>query len=107
MLLPVFALGNAQELLLILDEYWSQNEDLQNVNVLCVQFGKKCMAVYETYTGIMNDKIRLSSASSEKSNPFDFKYIKSIKDLSKFRTWDLLLWLLHQVCCRQGFQDNC
>ena len=33
MLLPVFALGNAQELLLILDEYWSQNEDLQNVNV--------------------------------------------------------------------------
>ena len=43
------------------------------------------MAVYETYTGIMNDKIRLSSASSEKSNPFDFKYIKSIKDLSKFQ----------------------
>ena len=46
---------------------------------------QKCMAVYETYTGIMNDKIRLSSASSEKSNPFDFKYIKSIKDLSKFQ----------------------
>lgn len=85
-LLPVFALGNAQELLLILDEYWSQNEDLQNVNVFYASnLAKKCMAVYETYTGIMNDKIRLSSASSEKSNPFDFKYIKSIKDLSKFQ----------------------
>ena len=43
------------------------------------------MAVYETYTGIMNDKIRLSSSSGEKSNPFDLKFIKSIKDLSKFQ----------------------
>lgn len=85
-LLPVFALGNAQELLLILDEYWSQNEDLQNVNVFYASnLAKKCMAVYETYTGIMNDKIRLSSSSGEKSNPFDLKFIKSIKDLSKFQ----------------------
>ncbi|RCK54416.1 Endoribonuclease YSH1 [Candida viswanathii] len=85
-LLPVFALGNAQELLLILDEYWSKNEDLQNVSVFYASnLAKKCMAVYETYTGIMNDKIRLSSSSGEKSNPFDFKFIKSIKDLSKFQ----------------------
>ena len=43
------------------------------------------MAVYETYTGIMNDKIRLSSSSDDsKSSPFDFKYIKSIRNLSKF-----------------------
>ncbi|KAL6452236.1 YSH1 Endoribonuclease YSH1 [Candida maltosa Xu316] len=85
-LLPVFALGNAQELLLILDEYWEKNEDLQNVNVYYASnLAKKCMAVYETYTGIMNDKIRLSSTSGKKSNPFDFKFIKSIKDLSKFQ----------------------
>lgn len=92
-LLPVFALGNAQELLLILEEYWEKNEDLHNVNVYyCSDLARKCMAVYETYTGIMNDKIRLSSSSSStsssnnstKSNPFDFKYIKSIKNLSKF-----------------------
>ncbi|KAI5966405.1 YSH1 [Candida pseudojiufengensis] len=84
-LLPVFALGNAQELLLILDEYWSKNEDLQNVNVYyCSDLARKCMAVYETYTGIMNDKIRLSSSGDSRSSPFDFKYIKSIKNLSKF-----------------------
>ncbi|KAI5958189.1 YSH1 [Candida theae] len=85
-LLPVFALGNAQELLLILDEYWEKNEDLQNVSVYyCSDLARKCMAVYETYTGIMNDKIRLSSSSDDsKSSPFDFKYIKSIRNLAKF-----------------------
>jgi cleavage and polyadenylation specificity factor subunit 3 len=30
-LLPVFALGRAQELMLILDEYWHANKDLQKV----------------------------------------------------------------------------
>ncbi|EGW33085.1 uncharacterized protein SPAPADRAFT_66091 [Spathaspora passalidarum NRRL Y-27907] len=86
-LLPVFALGNTQELLLILDEYWNNNEDLQNINVYYASsLAKKCMAVYETYTSIMNDKIRLSASSSgHKSNPFDFKYIKSIRDLGKFQ----------------------
>ncbi|KAG7661352.1 YSH1 [[Candida] subhashii] len=88
-LLPVFALGNAQELLLILDEYWNQNEDLQGFNIYYAStLAKKCMAVYETYTSIMNDNIRLSTTSStsgKRSNPFDFKFVKSIKDLSRFQ----------------------
>ncbi|KAK6203135.1 beta-lactamase-like protein [Scheffersomyces amazonensis] len=86
-LMPVFALGNAQELLLILDEYWSQHEDLQNINIYYASsLAKKCMAVYQTYTSVMNDNIRLSSANSgQKSSPFDFKFIKSIKDVSKFQ----------------------
>jgi cleavage and polyadenylation specificity factor subunit 3 len=32
-LIPVFALGRAQELLLILDEFWSQNPDLQEIPI--------------------------------------------------------------------------
>lgn len=86
-LLPVFALGNAQELLLILDEYWSKNEDLQGHNIYYASnLAKKCMAVYETYTSIMNDNIRLSTSSSgQRANPFDFKFVKSIKDLNRFQ----------------------
>lgn len=86
-LMPVFALGNAQELLLILDEYWAKHEDLQNVNVFYASsLAKKCMAVYQTYTNIMNDNIRLTASSSgTKSSPFDFKFVKSIKDLSRFQ----------------------
>ncbi|KAG2734816.1 hypothetical protein G9P44_002822 [Scheffersomyces stipitis] len=84
-LMPVFSLGNAQELLLILDEYWEKNEDLQNISVFFAsKLARKCMAVYQTYTSIMNDNIRLSSRIGQKSSPFDFKYIKSIKDLGKF-----------------------
>lgn len=83
-LMPVFALGRAQELLLILEEYWSLNEDLQNVNIyFASNLARKCMAVYQTYTSIMNDNIRLSATSNEKSSPFQFKFTSSIKSLEK------------------------
>jgi cleavage and polyadenylation specificity factor subunit 3 len=32
-LVPVFALGRAQELLLVLDEYWAANKELQRVPI--------------------------------------------------------------------------
>lgn len=86
-LIPVFALGNAQELLLILEEYWSLHEELQNVNIYYASsLAKRCMAVYQTYTNIMNDKIRLnSSKDGSKKNPFDFKYVRFIKNLFKLQ----------------------
>ena len=87
-LMPVFALGRAQELLLILEEYWLQNEDLHNINVFFASsLARKCMAVYQTYTNIMNDNIRhgVSSASGGKLNPFQFKHIKLIRSLDKFQ----------------------
>lgn len=85
-LMPVFALGRAQELLLILEEYWSLNEDIQNVNIYYASnLARKCMAVYQTYTNIMNEKIRLTASSSEKTNPFQFKHIKSIKSIDKIQ----------------------
>lgn len=34
-LIPAFALGRAQELLLILDEYWEAHPDLQDIPVYC------------------------------------------------------------------------
>lgn len=83
-LMPVFALGRAQELLLILEEYWSLNDDIKNISIYYASnLARKCMAVYQTYTSIMNEKIRLGSSSSEKTNPFQFKYIKSIKSIDK------------------------
>ena len=88
-LMPVFALGRAQELLLVLEEYWSMNEDLQNINIyFASSLARKCMAVYQTYTNIMNDSIRLmasSTSSSHKKNPFEFNYIKYIRNLDKFQ----------------------
>lgn len=87
-LMPVFALGTAQELLLILEEYWSLNDDLQNIDIyFASSLARKCLAVYQTYTNIMNDKIKSITSSSDykKKNPFDFKYIKTLKSLDRFQ----------------------
>ncbi|PIA64257.1 hypothetical protein AQUCO_00100026v1 [Aquilegia coerulea] len=81
-LIPAFSLGRAQELLLILDEYWSKHPELHNIPIYYASpLAKKCMAVYQTYINAMNDRIRAQIA---RSNPFDFKYISSLKSIEDF-----------------------
>eukprot|EP00127_Corallochytrium_limacisporum_P004179 Clim_evm124s157 gene=Clim_evmTU124s157 len=81
-LMPVFALGRAQELLLILDEYWEQHPELQNVPIYYASaLAKKCMAVYQTYINMMNARIRRQFATS---NPFIFKHISSLRGMDSF-----------------------
>lgn len=81
-LLPVFALGRAQELLLILDEYWESCRDLQGIPIYYASaLAKRCMAVYQTYLNMMNDKIQ---RMAEISNPFHFKHVQSIKNVEAY-----------------------
>ncbi|KAF8335755.1 beta-lactamase-like protein [Cantharellus anzutake] len=73
-LLPTFALGRAQELLLILDEYWSKHPELHNVPVYYASsLARKCMAVYQTYIYTMNANIR--KRFDRRDNPFVFKFV--------------------------------
>jgi cleavage and polyadenylation specificity factor subunit 3 len=94
-LMPVFALGRAQELLLILDEYWSRHKEVQGVPIYYASnLARKCMLVYQTYIGAMNDNIkrlfRERMAESEANGgggsggPWDFKHIRSLKSLERF-----------------------
>jgi cleavage and polyadenylation specificity factor subunit 3 len=81
-LLPVFALGRAQELLLILDEYWQAHPELHNVPIYYASsLAKKCMTVYQTYTNMMNARIR---EQAKVSNPFQFKHISNLKSIQQF-----------------------
>lgn len=81
-LLPVFALGRAQELLLILDEYWENNPDIQHVPIYYASaVAHRCMSVYQTYVNMMNDNVR---KRFEISNPFEFKHVKNMKNLNNF-----------------------
>ncbi|KAL2928502.1 Cleavage and polyadenylation specificity factor subunit 3-I [Bienertia sinuspersici] len=81
-LIPAFALGRAQELLLILDEYWSNHPELHNIPIYYASpLAKRCMAVYQTYINAMNDRIRSQFANS---NPFDFKHISPLKSIDNF-----------------------
>ncbi|KAI9158412.1 endoribonuclease YSH1 [Paramyrothecium foliicola] len=95
-LLPVFALGRAQELLLILDEYWGKHPEFQKYPIYYASnLARKCMLIYQTYVGAMNDNIkrlfreRMAEAESSgdgagKGGPWDFKYIRSLKSLDRF-----------------------
>ncbi|XP_031566314.1 cleavage and polyadenylation specificity factor subunit 3-like [Actinia tenebrosa] len=81
-LIPVFALGRAQELLLILDEYWQNHPELHDIPIYYAsQLAKKCMSVFQTYVNAMNDKIKKQIAIS---NPFVFKHISNLKSIDQF-----------------------
>ena len=80
--IPAFALGRAQELLLILDEYWSNHPELHNIPIYYASpLAKKCMTVYQTYILSMNERIRNQFANS---NPFKFKHISPLNSIEDF-----------------------
>ena len=93
-LLPVAALGRAQELLLILDDYWAKHPEYQKIPIYYASnLARKCMIVYQTYISAMNDNIkrmfreRISDTKTgevSKGGPWDFRFIRSLKSLERF-----------------------
>jgi len=79
-LIPVFALGRAQELLLILDEYWHSSPQLRDTVPIyyASKLASRALRVYQTYANMMNARIR---AQIDVSNPFSFKYIRNLKSI--------------------------
>lgn len=81
-LLPVVALGRAQELLLILEEYWSKHPELQGVPIYQASgLARRAMSVYRSYIEMMNDDIRAAFAIA---NPFHFRHVTHLKSASQF-----------------------
>ncbi|CAD5234979.1 unnamed protein product [Bursaphelenchus xylophilus] len=81
-LIPVFALGRAQELMLILDEYWESHPELHDIPVYYASsLAKKCMAVYQTFVSGMNQNVKNQMAMG---NPFVFKHILNLKTIDHF-----------------------
>jgi cleavage and polyadenylation specificity factor subunit 3 len=83
-LIPVFALGRAQELLLILDEYWKDNTHLQKIPIYYAsKMASRALRVYQTYSNMMNARIR---DQMDIANPFAFTFIQNLKsiDLENF-----------------------
>jgi Cft2 family RNA processing exonuclease len=81
-LMPVFALGRAQELLLILDEYWQAHPELHGVPIYYAsQLAQRAQVIYQSYIYMMNQHIRDQIAVN---NPFKFKHVSNLKSLSDF-----------------------
>eukprot|EP01082_Thalassiosira_pseudonana_P002988 g3011.t1 g3011 contig12:1256525-1258999(-) len=78
-LIPVFALGRAQELLLILDEYWQEHPHLQSIPIYYAsKMASRALRVYQTYANMMNARIR---AQMDLGNPFHFSHIRNLKSI--------------------------
>ena len=79
-LIPVFALGRAQELLLILDEYWqAHSSTLGHVPIwYASKLASRALRVYQTYANMMNAQIR---QQLDVGNPFQFRYIRNLKSI--------------------------
>ncbi|KAF2843659.1 metallo-beta-lactamase superfamily protein [Patellaria atrata CBS 101060] len=93
-LLPVFALGRAQELLLILEEYWGKHPEYSKYPIYYASnLARKCMTIYQTFIDSMNDNIKRmfqqkiadsSNDDQSRGGPWDFKYVRSLKSLDRF-----------------------
>jgi cleavage and polyadenylation specificity factor subunit 3 len=81
-LIPVFALGRAQELLLILDEYWQAHPELQNIPIYYAsKLASKALRVYQTFINTMSDHIR---QMMDISNPFKLRNIHNMLNTDEF-----------------------
>lgn len=84
-LMPISAFGNVQELLLILDEHWSNHPELHNIPIYYASgLAFRGMQVYRTYIHTMNDHVKSRFSRDRNDNPFAFKYVRNVKD---FRKW--------------------
>uniref|UniRef100_A0A0X3PL47 Cleavage and polyadenylation specificity factor subunit 3 n=2 Tax=Schistocephalus solidus TaxID=70667 RepID=A0A0X3PL47_SCHSO len=109
-LIPAFALGRAQELMLILDEYWAAHPELHDIPIYYAsQLARKCMAVYQTYINAMNDRIRNQLANN---NPFCFRYISNLKSIEHFDDSGPCVvmaspGMMQSGLCRELFENWC
>lgn len=97
-LMPVFALGRAQELLLILEDYWERHPNLQKIPIYFTgQTARRAMEVYSSsISGFQNENMkrtlreRLADADASGNSKgvgagaWDFKFVRSLRNLDRF-----------------------
>ncbi|KAI9351515.1 beta-lactamase-like protein [Obelidium mucronatum] len=77
-LIPVFALGRAQELCILIDSYWAQT-GLKAPIYFSAGLTERANQYYKLFLGWTNEKIKTSfngSDTHQSHNMFDFKHIK-------------------------------
>lgn len=85
-LLPVFVLGRAQELLLILERHWEANNKLQHIPILYAStLMAKCLMVFQNYVNMMGTGIKQQMSNSK--NPFNFKFVNILKGIDSLNNF--------------------
>lgn len=92
-LMPTNAVGNTQELLLILEDYWQRHEEYRKFPIYYASgLARKVMVVYQTYVDDMNYNIKAkfqasaaaASADGGSAGPWDFQYVRALKGVDRF-----------------------
>lgn len=92
-LMPTTAVGNTQELMLIMEDYWQRHEEYRRFPMYYASgLARKVMIVYQTYVETMNETIRAkfqasaasASDSTSSGGPWDFNYIRQLKSMDRF-----------------------
>ena len=87
-LIPVFALGRAQELLLILEEEWAKDPSLHNVKIFYASnLAQKCMKLYQRYVHSMNERVKQQQELTS-MNPFYFRFISSLSSIQNIEDFN-------------------
>jgi len=82
-LLPIVALGRAQELLLLLEEHWRDHPELHGVPIYQASgLARKALSVYQTYVEAMNDDVRAAFAAQR--NPFRLEHVRFLRGAAEF-----------------------
>ena len=82
-LMPVFALGKAQELLLILNEHWRTHADQLSHIPIYYQgnLANRALSIFNTHRNLMGDKLRMELESGQ--NPFKFQPIDKLDAIAE------------------------
>ncbi|CAD7951055.1 unnamed protein product [Amoebophrya sp. A120] len=84
-LLPSFALGRAQELLLMLEEHWQKSPELQHVPIYYNSpMALKCSRIFETFTHLAR------GMESGGQNPWQLRFVKSIGTENREKTIEVV-----------------
>jgi len=97
-LIPVFALGRAQELLLILDEFWAAHPELHEIPIYYASsLAKKCMAVYQVRHFL--GRVRVISISSVPYPSLELYLLNEVRILAKLFVHHMLMTQSFLQCC--------
>lgn len=83
--MPVFALGKAQELLLILNEYWKEHPELASIPIYYQgNLANRALTIFNTHRNLMGDKLRSELESGQ--NPFKFQQYDKLDTIADATT---------------------
>lgn len=100
-LVPVFALGRAQELLLLLEEMWAASPHLQRIPIFFASaLATKALEVYRTYISHMNNRIQSAMLAR---NPWDFQFITGLRSQRDFKDTGPCVVLASPGMLQHGF----